>query len=145
MAGHWRQRGNRIELRVFVGRDPLSGAKRYATRTIALAGKRDADRALAAFVAELAGGSVAITGSGRTFGDLLERWFEARARDWSPGTAYQTRWMIDHRLSGLRERPVRTLDVAALDEFYAALRERGGRTARPFPVRVFIACMAWCA
>ena len=131
MAGHWRQRGNRIELRVFAGRDPLSGAKRYATRTIPMAGKREADKALAAFVADLAGGKVGSAGSGRTFGDLLERWFEARAKDWSPGTAYQTRWMIDHRLLGLRDRPLRAIDVAALDEFYAALRERGGRDGTP--------------
>jgi integrase len=131
MAGHWRQRGNRIELRAFAGRDPLSGAKRYATRTMPLVGKREANKALAAFVAELAAGKVVSTGAGRTIGDLLERWFEARAGDWSPSTAYQTRWLIDHRLSGLRDRPVRTLDVAALDQFYAAMRERGGRGGTP--------------
>jgi integrase len=131
MAGHWRQRGNRIELRAFAGRDPLTGKKRYATRSISLVGKREAGKALVAFVAELEGGKVRSSGAGRTFGDLLEQWFEARSGDWSPGTAYQTRWMIDHRLSGLRERPVRALDVAALDEFYAAMREPGGREGVP--------------
>ena len=131
MAGHWRQRGNRIELRAFAGRDPLTGKKRYATRAMPLVGKREADKALAAFVAELADGKTVGKGAGRTFGELLERWFDARSGDWSPGTAYQTRWMIDHRLSGLCDRPLRTLDVALLDEFYAALRERGGRGGTP--------------
>lgn len=126
MAGHWRQRGNSIELRAFAGRDPLTGKKRYATRTIPLVGKREAEKALAIFVAELAEGKNVGNGAG-TFGELLERWFEGRSGDWSPGTAYQTRWMIDHRLSGLRDRPLGSIDVATLDEFYAALRKRGGR------------------
>ena len=44
MAGHWRQRGNRIELRAFAGRDPLTGKKRHATRLILYVGKREADK-----------------------------------------------------------------------------------------------------
>ena len=31
----------------------------------------------------------------KTFGELLERWFEARSGDWSPSTVQQTRWTID--------------------------------------------------
>ena len=34
MSGHTRQRGDAWELRVYVGRDPVSGRERYATRTI---------------------------------------------------------------------------------------------------------------
>lgn len=131
MAGHWRKRGNCVELRAFAGRDPLTGKKRYATRTIPLVGSRQADKALATFVAELAEGKAAVGGAGRTFGDLIERWFETRSGDWSPATAYQMRWMIDRLLSGLRDRPLRSIDVATLDEFYAAMRERGGRGAKP--------------
>jgi integrase len=127
MAGHWRKRGQRVELRAYVGRDPLTGKKRYATRTIPLVGKREADKALVAFLAELGNGKSPCAPAGRTFGELLERWFEARVGDWSPGTAYQTRWMIDHRLSGLRHQAVRTLDAATLDDFYAAMRKRGGQ------------------
>ncbi len=133
MAGHWRQRGSGIELRAFRGRDELTGRKRYATRTIPLVGKREADKALAAFVAELnQGGPVAQRG--RSLGDLLERWFESSSSDWSPGTAYQTRWLIDHRLSGLRERPLHAIDTAELDKFYAALRARGGQQGKPLSV-----------
>ncbi len=60
-------------------------------------------------------------------GELLERWYEACSPDWSPNTAYQTRWMIDHRLLGLRDRAVRDLTVQDLDTFYGALRARGGK------------------
>ncbi len=133
MAGHWRQRGKAIELRAFRGRDELTGRKRYATRTIPLVGKREAEKALAAFVAELSKGAP-VAQRGRTFGDLLERWFDSCANDWSPGTAYQTRWMIDHRLSGLSDRPLRAIDVAELDKFYAALRARGGQRGGPLSV-----------
>lgn len=133
MPGHWRQRGNGIELRAFRGRDELSGRKRYATRTIPMVGKREADKALAVFVAELSQGAP-VAQRGRTFGDLLERWFDSRSQDWSPGTAYQTRWLIDHRLSGLSDRPLHAIDPAELDKFYAALRARGGQQGRPLSV-----------
>jgi integrase len=134
MAGHWRRRGNSIELRTYAGRDPLTGARRYATRTIPLVGKREADKELAAFVAALASGKASDAGAGRTFGELLEQWFTTRSHDWSPGTAYQTRWIIDHRLAGLRDRPLKALDAAVLDEFYVALRERGGAGGKPLSV-----------
>jgi integrase len=89
-------------------------------------GKREAEKVLAAFVAEVDQGTPS-TKPGRSFGQLLERWYEACSSDWSPYTAYQTRWMIDHRLVGLRDRAVRDLSVQDLDTFYAALRARGGR------------------
>ncbi len=131
MAGHWRQRGKRIELRAFAGRDPLTGKKRYATRSIPVVGKREADKALATFVAELEDGKAPGAPAARTFGELLEQWFEARSGDWSPTTEYQNRWIVDHHLAGLRDRPLRKLDVATLDAFYAALRKRGGKGGRP--------------
>lgn len=131
VAGHWRQRGNAVELRAFAGRDALTGRKRYATRTIPLVGKREADKALATFVAELSSSGAPTSQRGRSFGELLDRWFDSCSADWSPGTAYQTRWIIDRRLSGLRDRPVRAIDTAELDKFYAALRARGGKGGAP--------------
>ena len=129
-AGHWRQRGTAIELRAFRGRDD-SQALRHPHHP--LVGKREADKALAAFVAELnQGGPVAPRG--RSLGDLLERWFESSSSDWSPGTAYQTRWLIDHRLTGLRKRPLHAITTAELDKFYAALRARGGQGGKPLSV-----------
>ncbi len=95
--------------------------------------KREADKALATFVAELNQGAP-LAQRGRTFGDLLDRWFHACSNDWSPGTAYQTHWIIDHRLSGLRERPLHAINAAELDKFYAALRARGGQRGTPLSV-----------
>ena len=38
MKGLIRQRGTSWELRVYLGRDPLTGKKRYVSRTVAAAG-----------------------------------------------------------------------------------------------------------
>lgn len=115
-------------LRTYAGRDPLTGKKTWKARSFR-GSKREAQRALAAFVTEQFSSRPA--GPSRTFGELVERWFEARSGDWSPSTAQQTRWMIDGQLRGLSDRKVAALTVEDLDQFYAALRERGGRGGRP--------------
>ena len=132
MAGNWRRRGGSIELRVYAGRDPLTNRKRYETKTIPLAGKREADREWALFAAEVAGGEPVSSGR-RTFGDLLERWYDKCSPDLSPSTAYQTRWMIDHRLAGLYGRPLESISTAGLDEFYTALPSVAGGAAVRWP------------
>jgi hypothetical protein len=115
-------------LRVYAGRDPLTGKKVWKSRTFQ-GTKREADRALAAFVAEQP--SAQAPAPSRTFGELLERWFEAGSGDWSPSTARQTRWVINGNLKGLSDRKVSAIGAEDLDRFYAALRERGGRGGRP--------------
>jgi hypothetical protein len=69
-------------------------------------GRREAKKALAAFVTELEGAGVA---AGGTFGELVERWIATAAPGWSPANEMTVR----------------------LDAFYAALRVRGGRGGRP--------------
>jgi hypothetical protein len=49
MKGFMRQRGASWELRVFLGHDPLTGKKRYATQTVR-GGKREAQSKLAEMV-----------------------------------------------------------------------------------------------
>ena len=115
-------------LRVYAGRDELTGKKLSRSRTFH-GTKREAEKALAAFVAERP--SPKPVAGPKTFGELLERWFEARSGDWSPSTVQQTRWTIDGSLKGLADRKVSTLSVEDLDRFYAALRKRGGRGGRP--------------
>ena len=46
-----RQRGGSWELRVYLGRDPATGTKRYATQTVR-GGKREAQRALSEMVTD---------------------------------------------------------------------------------------------
>jgi len=51
MKGFMRQRGSSWELRVYLSRDPVTGKKRYATRTVR-GGKREAQSALAEMITE---------------------------------------------------------------------------------------------
>jgi integrase len=51
MKGFMRQRGASWELRVYVGRDPVTGKQRYATRTVR-GGKRAAQRVLTEMVSD---------------------------------------------------------------------------------------------
>ncbi len=71
MKGFMRQRGKSWELRVFLGHDPLTGKKRYATQTVR-GGKREAQRKLAEMVTEAERGLTARTTA--TVGELLEAW-----------------------------------------------------------------------
>jgi len=125
MAGSVREtRPGRWELRVYIGKDPLTGKKRSAHQTVDATGKRDAQRQCDAWAAELdqhAGGERG------TFGDLAERWMTIKAPRWSPSVAYQHRWIVDHRLAPLLEVPVDRITTQTLDELYAALAARGGR------------------
>lgn len=125
VRGHVRQRGDAWELRVYRGRDPLTGRHQYRTKTVRGVGKREAERLLAAMVVE---DEAPVSG---TFGDLAERWYELRSPDWSPKTAKETRWMLDHYLAPLMPTPLTKLGPAKLDTFYAALRARGGKDGQP--------------
>jgi len=80
MKGFMSQRGASWDLRVYLGRDPLTGKKRYATRTVR-GGKREAQTALAEMVTEAERGLTVRTTA--TVGELLEAWFEFAAPDFS--------------------------------------------------------------
>ncbi|HSH58862.1 MAG TPA: site-specific integrase [Acidimicrobiales bacterium] len=125
MRGHLRERGKGTwELRVYLGRDPITRRDRYKTKTFK-GGKRGAQEALAGFVAQTGAG----TSSEGTFGALVERWFTVASvsKDWSPKTIVETRRIIDTKLGPLLPVPLDKLRTSALDSFYADLRARGGR------------------
>ena len=129
MKGFMRQRGASWELRVFLGNDPLTGKKRYATRTLR-SGKREAQRALAEMVTEAERGLTARTTA--TVGELLEAWFELAAPDFSPKTAKETRGYLDRSLiPALGSTSLARLKPAELDAFYRRLLESGGVGGRP--------------
>lgn len=135
MAGHITKRGDRLLLRVYAGRDPLTNRRVWRSRTIPMVGERAAEKALAAFVTEVEGGQARTPA---TFGELLERWYESRSGDWSPGTAQTTRTIIDGRLAVLGELDVRDVTVERLERFYAELRRRGGRKGGPLAASTVI-------
>jgi len=124
MQGHVRQRGkDSWELRVYIGRDATTKRARYKTRTFK-GSKRDADRAMRAFLAEVDRGVI----SEGTFGELLERWFEVASttRDWSPKGIAETRRIIDTRLGALGPIALDKLRTPVIDGYYAQLRTHGG-------------------
>jgi integrase len=124
MKGFMRQRGASWELRVFLGPDPLTGKKRYATRTVR-GGKREAQTALAEMVTEAERGLTARTTA--TVGELLEAWFEFASPDFSPKTVKETRGYIDRSLMpALGSRRLAKLKPADLDAFYRRLLTSGG-------------------
>lgn len=125
MRGHMRQRGEGTwELRVFAGRDPVTGRDRYRTKTVK-GGKRTAEEALAAFVTQVGAG----VATESTFGELVERWFAVAsvAKDWSPKTVAETRRIMDNRLGPLWPLRLDKVRTSVLDNYYAALRAHGGR------------------
>lgn len=129
MAGHLRKRGEAWELRAYVGRDPLNGTRQYATRSFK-GTKREADRALAAFVVDVERGNVAAPSV--TVAELLERWFELAAPDFSPKTALETRGYMDRNLlPALGKVKLAKLQPDLIDRYYQELRLRGGRNGRP--------------
>lgn len=128
MRGFMRQRGTAWELVVFLGRDVVTGKKRYTTRTVR-AGKREAQRQLNEMLVAVERGSG--LGTNATVAELLEAWFDQAQRDFSPKTVRETRGFIDRNLlPGLGHVPLPKLTTGDIDRFYRALH-KGGKERRP--------------
>lgn len=131
MRGHVRERSaGSWELRAYAGRDPLTGRKRYETKTVHARGRREAEKALASFVAGLET-SVAADG---TFAELVERWIATASPGWSPANEVTVRRTVSYYLGPLLPLKLERIRTSDLDAFYAALRARGGRGGRPLAV-----------
>jgi integrase len=122
-AGHWRVRGTKIELRAYTGRDPMTGRKRYETKSIPTVGKKAADAELARFVASLGLG----VGAEGTFGELVDRWVSTASPSWSPAGLVTVRRTVDYYLGPLLPVKLAKLRTSDLDAFYGSLRAHGGR------------------
>ncbi len=136
MIGHIRQRGKAWELRAYSGTDPVSGRKKYVTRTIQ-GTRKDAELALAHLLVEVTGGAYSALDA--TVADLVLRWFELAKPELSPSTirGYQ-RNINNYILPSLGRVKVARLKAAEIDHFYAMLRARGGvdgRSLAPASVR----------
>jgi hypothetical protein len=127
MKGFMRQRGASWELRVFLGNDPVTGKKRYATRTVR-GGKREAQSALAEMITEAERGLTVRTTA--TVGELLDAWFGFAAPDFSPktGDARLHRSLADAhaRLEAAGE-----AEAGGSHAFYRRLLASGGSGGRP--------------
>ena len=86
--GHW-------ELRAFLGRDPISGKPRQATRTF-VGSDRAATKELSKLVAEVEAGK--FDRSTATLGQLLDKWIEFVETTQRPRTVYENRRKIETRI-----------------------------------------------
>ena len=128
MAGSMRQRGRGTwELRVYLGLDPHTRRRRYATRTV-----HGTRRAATVALAELVDDAAYSRLRAGTVGELLERWIAAASPAWSASTVRETRSLMRcHLLAHLGHIPVTKLTAADIDDFYSHLLRRGGRDDRP--------------
>jgi len=119
--GYW-------ELRVQVGRDPLTGQHGQASRTFR--GTRwEAEKALAAFYVEVVEQPSAPPGK-RSMSELLDAWFELASADLAPKTAHEYARIIRARIRpALGHRPVRQVQASEIDRFYRALQRHEGLSA----------------
>ena len=120
MKGFMRQRGT-WELRVYLGTDPVTGKKRYTSRTVR-GGKRAAQRVLAELVTEAERDLSVRTNA--TAGELIEAWFEQATRDFSPKTVKETRGFIDRNLMpAIRAVPQSRLKASDVDRLGRRLQK----------------------
>lgn len=110
-------------LRVFIGRDPVTGNPRQVTRTFR-GTKKQADTALAQFVTEVTNGTVPLDASA-TLAEFLDRWVDHIRPNRSPTTIKGYRHKIDRinkRLGGVR---LDRLTAQHLDRVYRVWLDEG--------------------
>jgi integrase len=116
-------------VRAYVGRDPVTGRKKYLTRTFK-GGKRATEQALTKFVVEVGGGGHGSQDA--TVSDLIDRWLDLITPERSPTTARGYRWIADsYIVPTLGKVPLSRLKPAQLDSFYGHLRDKGGAKGQP--------------
>jgi integrase len=110
-------------LRVFIGRDPVTGNPKQLTRTLR-GTKKQAETALAQFVTEVSNGNVPVAAS-VSLGEFLDRWLEHIRPNRSPATIKGYRHKIGRiktQLGGVR---LDRLTAQQLDRTYRAWLDEG--------------------
>jgi integrase len=140
MAGHLQARGPKTwRLSVFVGRDPRTGRKRYAQRTVH-GTKKEAEKALARLVTEVDEGRHSASAAG-TFGHLLDRWLETKAQSVAPATIGNYRWVADKYIRpGLGQTRLASLKAVDIDSFYVRLAAQPGERGKKLSPRTIRIC-----
>lgn len=125
MRGTKRKRQNGVwELRVYIGRDPITGNPRQVSKTFH-GGSRAADEALRDLVDKHGEGRP--DGVGATFGQLLDKWLEESERmDLSPTTIRTYRAQADQIIRPrLGKVTLTRLSSKHLDDFYGQMKDEG--------------------
>ncbi len=124
MAGHMRQRGESSwQLTAYVGYDAKAGKRRYTSKTIR-GTKRDAERALAKFVTEVAEGGRVATGP-ISVEQVITQWLDARRAQLSPATTDRYRVAIKLIDPAILKMPVARLRAHHIEDLYADLVRSG--------------------
>jgi integrase len=119
--GYW-------QLRVSLGRDPVTGKSLYRTKGMR-GTKRDAERALAALVAEVANGRRAAPTS-LTVEALLDLWLEHLEHQGRSPTTLRGYRSLRHLLpADFLRLPLRKVTPKGLDDLYRRLGQKKGRSA----------------
>src|SRR5271168_70972 len=131
MPGSMRQRGeNSWNLRIYAGRDALTGRKISVERTVR-GNKREASKVLAAMVAEVDRRPAASAGKG-TVAELCREWLDHATPSFSPKTVETTRMYIEDPIVPLiGSIRVAKLTPSDLDRSYRQLLDVG-RSRGPY-------------
>ena len=123
MKGFMRRRGPSWELRVYLGRDRVTGRKRYATRSVR-GSKRRADGVLRDMVAAA---EVGVTHrAGAFLGELCETWLSHASGHLAANTVAETRRLLDRTLlPALGDVPLPGLRPEHLDALYGGSTQPG--------------------
>jgi Phage integrase, N-terminal SAM-like domain len=125
MKGYIRRRGPSWELRAYLGRGPVPGRKRYATRSVR-GSKRAAERVLRDMVGAAEAGVTHRAGA--TFGELCEMWLTHASGHLAANTVTETRRILDRTLlPRLGDVALAGLRPEHLDALYADLLCSGRR------------------
>jgi len=130
MADSIRPRGNSLQVRVSAGLDPTTGKQRWLSETVKGTGKSSTERAvrvrkrLRAEAEELKAAPPVVDTS-MTTGEALDKWLEASGPALSPNSLNTSRVAKDHYLKALRDTPLASLTVEAIEDHYVTLRNSG--------------------
>lgn len=123
LRGHIRPHGDGA-WRIFAeaGTDPVTGKRKKVTRVIR-GSRRDAEKALAALVAEADGGGHAGTRA-KTFGEVVDAYLDHKSVELEATTFDTYRYYAGY-LEPLRRVPVTKVTVDQLESLYVTLRRSG--------------------
>lgn len=125
MRGSKRKRSPGVwELRVYTGRDPVTGRPRQKSRTFK-GTKTEADTELAKLISEASAGRFAATDV--TVGQLLDKYIDHLERKGlSPKTLHNYRRYVENTIRpAIGAKPIRKLSAWDLDGLYASLSDKG--------------------
>jgi integrase len=134
VAGHITKRGESAwRLHAYIGRDE-NGRRRYATKTVH-GTKREADRALAAFVTDVGRDRSATAASEpMTVSQVLNSWLEAKSPVLSPVTVDRYRVAFKHiepAIGAMKVARLRPSHIEDLTPRCSPRASRAPRSARP--------------